>query len=339
MRKKIVLLLLLFPFFASAQIGGNSVYKFLNVSTSAKQASLGGKVYTGLKNDIFQPAYNPASIDSTMNNQIGLNYVNYLSTINYGNVAYAKKFKKVGMIYAGITYVNYGSFDAATEDGTRTGTFGASESAIILGYAYQIPNTKIKAGINSKFIFSNLENYTSSGVAFDFGLLYINKEKGLQTALVARNFGTQLKTYQGTKEPLPFEVDLTISKQFLHAPFKWFITFENLQKPKIAFVNSAHNTQDPNGNEIEENLTVVDHVFRHLIVGAELFSKNRFNLRVGYNFRRAAELGQKDNKFSSGINFGFGLKLRKFEINYGYGSYNYSSNANFFSIIINLNKF
>ena len=339
MKKIFTFLFLLSVFLSFAQTGGNAVYKFLNLSISAKQSALGGEVYTGIKGDIFQPAFNPATLDSTMQNKLGANYVSYLSDINYGNIAYARRMKKLGTVYASVAYVNYGTFQYADEGGERNGTFGASEAALLLGYAYQIPQTKWSVGLNAKFIYSVLESFTSTGLAMDLGLLYKDEEKGVQTGLVMRNFGTQLSTYQGTKEDLPFEVDFTFSKTFMHAPFKWFVTFENLQEPEIAFVNTAHNTQDPNGDVIEENITTVDHIFRHLIVGVELFPRKRFNLRAGYNFRRAAELGLKDQRFGSGMNFGFGLRLRKFEINYAYGNYSFASNANYISVTLNLNEF
>ena len=332
-----VLLLMFRP--TQSQTGGNATFKFLNLSISAKQAALGGKVYTSLKNDIFQPAFNPATLDSTLNNKIGVNYADYLSDINYGNFAYARHFKKIGLLYAAVSYINYGRFDYADVNGDRHGTFGASEGALILGYAYRIPDTHWHLGANTKFILSALQNYSATGIAFDFGLLYQNDKKGIATGLTARNFGFQLTTYQGTKESLPFEVDLSFAKTFLHAPFKWFVTIENIQKPKIAFVNTAHNTQDPNGNVIEEDIKFTDHLFRHLIVGVELFPRKRFNLRAGYNFRRGAELSQKDERFGSGFNFGFGLHLNKFEVNYAYSNYNYASGTNFISITINLNKF
>ncbi len=331
--------LLLPSLLLQGQTGGNTTFKFLNLSISAKQAALGGKVYTNLKNDIFQPTFNPATLDSTLHNQIGVNYADYISDINYGNFAYARHLKKIGLIYAAISYINYGRFDYADVNGDRHGTFSASEGALILGYAYHIPHSKWHIGANTKFILSALENYSATGLAFDVGLLYLNDRKGIATGLTARNFGLQLSTYQGTKEPLPFEVDLTFAKTFLHAPFKWFVTLENLQKPKIAFVNTAHNTQDPNGNVIEEDITFTDHIFRHLILGVELFPRKRFNVRAGYNFRRGAELSQKDERFGSGFNFGFGLRFNKFEINYAYSNYNYAAGTNFISITVNLNAF
>ena len=338
--KNLISLLYFFSVFnLYSQVGGNAVYKFLNLPVSAKQTALGGKVFTGLENDLFQPTVNPACLNGKMNNKIGANYSSYLSTLNYGNIAYARNFKKLGMIYAGISYINYGTFQYADESGERSGTFAASESALILGYSYTIPKSNFSMGLNGKFIFSSLESFTSTGIAFDLGFLYNNDNQGIQTGLIFRNFGFQLSTYQGTREKLPFEIDLTFSKLFQHAPFKWFVTFENIQKPKIAFVNTAHNSEDPNGDVIEENISFTDHFFRHLILGAEVFPRKKFNIRFGYNFRRTSELLLKSQRFMSGINFGFGLRLRKFEINYAYGKYNLASNAHFISIIVNLNQF
>lgn len=338
MRRLIFYVLLVLAVSLQAQIGGNATYKFLNLSISAKQAALGGKVYTSLKGDIFQPSFNPATLDSTHNNIIGINYTNYLADINYGNIAFAKKMKYLGTIYMAVSYVNYGNFEYADINGDRNGQFGASETALIIGYAYQIPNSYWHLGINSKFILSALENYNSTGLAFDFGINYNNDLKGLNMGFVIRNAGWQLSTFQSTREKLPFEIDFTLSKTLLHAPFKWFMTLENLQKPTIAFVNSAHNIQDPNGNIIKEDIKFSDQLFRHVILGVELFPRKRFNLRAGYNFRRGAELSQKDERLGSGLNFGFGLRLRKFEINYAYSNYNYAANASFFSLTINLNE-
>ncbi len=336
---------ILFLFFYSlsllsfAQQGGKGVYTFLNVSVSAKQAALGGELYNGLNGDVFQPMLNPATLDSTMINKIGVSYVNYLSTVNYGNLAYVHQIKNWGVFYGGIHYLNYGAFQYADEDGNRNGRFGASETALVLGYAYKWPKTNFSVGVNSKFIYSSLESYTSMGIAADIGFYYNNLDKGTEIGLTFRNLGTQLTTFNGIKENLPFEIDASFSRLLAYAPLKWHVTLENLQKWNIAFVNPAHGTQDPNGNEIEENISTIDQIFRHFIVGAEIFPRKKFTFRLGYNFRRKAELSQIDQNFVSNISMGFGLRLRKFEINYAYAKYHYASNAHFFTATINLNEF
>ncbi len=339
MRRFLLLITLYSGILTYGQIGGKTIFNFLNLAVSAKQAALGGKIFAGLETDIFQPTFNPATLNGGLQDQLGLNYTDYLSDINYGNVAYAPHIKHIGQVYTAVTYINYGRFQYADENGNRNGHFSAGEAAVLLGYAYHFPESYWHIGLNTKFILSNLENFSSTGLAFDLGILYQNIEKGFDVGFVARNAGFQLSTYQGTQENLPFELGLTLSKTFKHAPFKWFLSFENLQIPSIAFINPAHNIQDPNGKVIEENITFADQVFRHTIVGVELFPRKKFNLRAGYNFRRNAELSQKDQRFGSGFNFGFSLNLRKFEINYAYSNYNFASGANFMSITLHLNEF
>jgi hypothetical protein len=337
---KAIYILLSFIFFiveAYSQQGGRYVYSFLNLSISAKQAALGGENYNGLNSDILQPLSNPAVLDSSMINKPALSYTSYLSSLNYGNIAYAVPIKKWGVFYAAILYMNYGKFQYADEYGNRGGTFGASESALLIGYAYSLPKIPLHVGVNLKYIHSSLEAYTSSGIAADIGFYY--QKNGTEMGVSFRNIGTQLSTYNGHRESLPFEVDASFSRLLTHAPFKWHVTLENIQNPDIAFSNPAHTTEDPDGQEIEEKISVIDQFFRHVIIGAEIFPRKKFTFRLGYNFRRKAELAIKDQNFISNIDLGFGLRLKRFEINYAYAKYHYASNAHFFTATINLDEF
>ena len=160
-----------------AQVGGESVYKFLNISTSAKQTALGGKVLT-LVNDINQPLWNPSVINENLDNQLAVNYSSYLAGINIGSVSYAKRFsRRFGTLHGRIQYLNYGSLIEADENGRITGTFNASDIAISLGYALNLPWTNVYAGANLKFVNSTISSYSSSGVAADIGILYNNPYK------------------------------------------------------------------------------------------------------------------------------------------------------------------
>ena len=62
---------------AYAQVGGERIYSFLNIPTSATQAALGGETLT-VKDNVNQPLWNPATISRFMDNQVAVNYVNYL---------------------------------------------------------------------------------------------------------------------------------------------------------------------------------------------------------------------------------------------------------------------
>ena len=105
-----------FIFFASiqsfAQLGGNSTYQFLNLISSPRQAALGGKVITNIDYDVSQALYNPATINSEMDNQLSLNYSNYLGDIGYGTASYAYTFdRRLQTFHIGVIYVDYGNFD------------------------------------------------------------------------------------------------------------------------------------------------------------------------------------------------------------------------------------
>ena len=326
---------LVFAQLVTAQIGGTATYRFLSLPPSAAQMALGGKQMVSLHASPLQDFSNPALIDSMQTRTPSFNYSNWISDINYGHLAYVWS-TPYGAFFSGVNYLNYGRFVEANADGDITGTFGAVETAMVVGYAYPL-TSRLRMGINLKWIHSVLADYRSDGLAVDIGLDYRNHSGG-EWALVLRNAGKQLTTYNGTDEPLPLEVDLTYAQLMEHAPFRIFVTAENLQEPAIAFVNPINDQTDPNGEVTHENITLVHHIFRHLIVGTEFFPRKRFHLRAGYHFRRAAELGFKDIHFSSGLSFGLGLRLRRFSVEYGYGQMHYAGNNHFISLHIFLNK-
>jgi hypothetical protein len=68
--------------------------------------------------------------------------------------------------------------------------------------------------------------------------------------------------------------------------------------------------------------------------GVELFLKS-FNLRLGYNFRRAEELRILEQRNFSGVSLGFGLKFNKLKFNYSYSRYTLAGNTSLFGLTIN----
>jgi len=320
-----------------SQVGGEATYQFLNLISSPRQAALGGKVITNVDYDVTQGLYNPATINADMDNQLALNYVSYLGGIGYGTAAYAYTFdRNTQTLHAGITYINYGSFDGYDENGVSTGEFTGSEAALSVGYAMQIGYSDFFVGGNLKMITSKLEQYSSLGVAVDIGLLYIDEDLDFNAAIAIRNLGSQITTYAGLNEPLPFEVDFGMSQTLEHIPLRWHITLENLQKWPIGRSNPARVIGDLDGNQTEEKVGFLNNTMRHLILGAELFPKRGFNIRLGYSFRRAEELRILDQRNFSGLSFGIGIKLRKMRFSYSHARYTSASNASFFGLQIDL---
>ncbi|MBK0368362.1 type IX secretion system protein PorQ [Flavobacterium agrisoli] len=335
--KKVVLFFFLFCIVSYGQIGGKYTYQFLNLMTSPRQAALGGQVITLYDDDVNQVLFNPATLNADMDNHLAINYGNYYGEVAYGTASYAYTYDRhLQTFQAGVTYVNYGDFEGYDENGQATSNFSGSEAALSVGYAYNIPYTDMFIGANAKLITSTLENYNSFGGALDLGFIYIDDRNDINYGVVFRNIGTQFKTYSGIREPLPFEIIAGISQELEHVPIRWHLTFENLQQWNLAFSNPNRAENNLDGTSSEENVGFLSNVIRHTIFGVELFPKKAINLRIGYNFRRSAELKIVEQRSFSGISFGFGIKLNKLKFNYSYSRYTSAANTSLFGLTLNL---
>ncbi len=337
---KIVFTIIVYSFFnvITAQVGGEKVYTFLNIPTSAHQAALGGEVLN-MVDDVNQPLWNPATISRFMDNQLSVNYVNYLADINMGAVTFAHLVnRRFGTLHGGIQYIDYGSFIEADENGEEVGVFGARDLAFSVGYAYNFPWTDFYIGANLKFLSSKIDNYTSTGAAMDFGILYYSDFRPYSFTAVIRNIGYQFSVYDEKREDLPLEIAVGISYKLEDVPLKWYFTMNNLQKWNIAVPNPSNGNTDLDGNTKEEDINFFTNAVRHMVIGAELFPDKGFNLRLGYNFRRAAELKLTESKTFAGITAGFGLKMGRFKLDYAYTQYHPAENTSTFTLLIDLKR-
>ncbi|NCT10336.1 MAG: type IX secretion system protein PorQ [Flavobacteriia bacterium] len=329
---------LLFSAVQYGQVGGENVYQFLNLATSARQVALGGEVLT-LMDDVNQPIWNPSVINQEMDNQLSVNYSSYLGGINIGSLSYARLIsRRFGTIHGSISYLNYGTLIGADEQGNETGNFSASDLAISVGYARNLPWTNLFFGANVKLINSSISNFTSYGIATDFGVLYYSPYKPYSFTVVVRNVGTQVKSFANEIEELPSKVAIGASYRLEHVPLKWYLTVDNLQQWAISVPNPSEQTTDLEGNITNENVGFLSNAMRHFVVGAELFPESAINIRLGYNFRRAAELKLQNVRTFGGISFGFGLKMNNFKFNYAYSKFHSATNASTFSLQIDLDK-
>lgn len=339
MLKKITCFFLLIVTTTYSQIGGKYVYQFLNLAQSPRQAALGGKVLTLVGYDVNQAFYNPATINEDMNNHLALSYGSYYGEVTYGTGAYAYTWDRhVQTFHIGVNYVNYGTFEGRDELGNLTTDFTGSETALSLGYAYNIPWTSVYLGANVKAISSTLESYNSWGIATDIGFLYIDNKNDINYAVTVRNLGYQIQPYDTTQEKLPLSVDAGISQLMEHVPIRWHLTFENLQQWNIAFSNPNRAETTIDGETTEEKTSFFNNALRHVIAGAELFPEKGFNVRLSYNFRRGEELKIIEQRSFAGISAGFGLRIGRLKFDYSYSRYTLAAATNLFGLTINLSR-
>jgi hypothetical protein len=337
LKKYIFLLLIFIESLSYSQIGGKSTYEFLNLMTSPRQAALGGKTITIYDEDVNQVLFNPATLNEDMSKHLSVNYGSYYKEVTYGTASYAYTYDRhLQTFHAGVNYINYGSFEGYDQNGQPTSTFTGNEIALSFGYAYTIPNTTIHIGSNAKIISSNLERYRSLGGAIDIGAIFIDEKNDVNWGLVLRNIGTQFTTYSGLRENLPFEILVGVSQELDHVPIRWHLTLENLQQWKVGFANPNRAQTTLGGALNEEKVSALGNAFKHVVIGVEFFPKKAFNLRLGYNFRRAEELSIVDQRSFAGISLGCGLRMNKIKFDYSYSRFTLAGNTSLFGLTINL---
>lgn len=325
-----------------AQIGGTSVYNFLNVYPNARIAALGGSAIVTPDNDMSLVLANPSLLTKKMQNQFSMNYLRYFADMGMGYFGYAWNTKSARPLSAGVHYINYGVFDKTDESGNIIGSFAANDFCFHFSTSRIYQNWNI--GVNAKVIYSEMESYTSLGLAADVAASWRSEDSLMMVTAVVSNLGKQLISYtQKNSENLPINIQIGFSKKFAHNPLRLSLIAHNLQDiGNLLYQNSGKNSGNTDlvtGQIIPEQFTILDYAMSHLIANSEVIFGPGFMLRFGYNNLRRRELSLPDTRTFAGFSWGFGIKINKFHFSYGSASF-YADNAtNNFSIVTNLSEF
>jgi hypothetical protein len=343
MRKLLATIIILTSLNSSAQIGGSTIYNFLNLHSNARINALGGYAIATPENDVNLGLQNPALLKMEMHNQATFNYMRYVDDIASGYAGYAYSLDSINTISGGIQYITYGTFDGTNEQSQETGTFTAAEYNIHLSYSRKI-SSKVSIGGTLKFINSNLDIYKSTGLAIDLGVNYFNPKKLVSLSAVASNAGIQLTTYSdGNREQLPFNLMMGFSKKFLHNPLRISVVAHNLQNPgKLLYLNAnrpGQNRDLESGQVIFDKITTVDKIAAHLNVSSEILLGKFMYFGFGYNHLRRYEMKLNTSSKLAGFGWGLGIKLKKLQVAYGSSSYHAAYATNTVSFVIFINEF
>jgi hypothetical protein len=333
MTKKIrstLLCALLYQAALHAQVtGGQHVFKFLSLSPGARITALGGAQIAVRDDDPVFAAQNPAALNPLMNGRASFNHNFYLSDVQTGYVAYAHHLPKWGFtVQGGLQYMNYGDIQQADDQGNLSGgKVHASETAFTLGAARPL-SERFSLGLNLRLGLSALDMYRSSALLSDAGILYADTSRRITAALVIRNAGAQMSTYNGIREDLPFDVQFGISKRLKYLPFRISIIAHHLHQWNIRYDDPNFQDEDvllfgePSDNSGKGN-SGVDNFFRHLIFNGEfLLGRNEgFRIRLGYNHLRKRELSVRNYRSLAGFSAGVGIKINRFRLDMGYGAF------------------
>lgn len=319
MRKVVVVILWLFVSLTIKAQTGAFVYDFLNLPVSSYAAGLGGTILSSPENDLNLALHNPAALSTDMHNMLSMGYMNYIADIHMGQAAYSRKINEHSSWLASIRYLDYGRIDGADEYNQTTWSTHAKDMAIGGGYAFLLSDYW-RGGANMHFIYSVLDEYTSLGMVVDLGVYYKNPDKQFQAGLVVKNLGSQFTPYEDTYEPLPWDIQLGISKTLEHAPFRVSLTAWGFNS--WAYPYTSETTED-----VIDESTFVQNVFKHLLIGVELVPSDNFQLSIGYNARRRLELAIDQRTLLTGFSAGFSTKVKKLRVGASFAKYHLAGNS------------
>ena len=344
MKKTILILTLVLGWMATVTAQQtNGTYSFLRATNSARVAALGGLPLPMNDNDIQLSTFNPAAIDSTMSNRLGLSYVDYYSDINFITAQYARHFTGIGSFAATVQYHNYGHFDETSVGGTVLGDFSVSDYSVNIGWGRRLsPHWSIGAAL--KYAGLQYESYAAGALAVDVAGMYHTDNNWIIT-LNARNIGTQLfNNFDNRHCPLPFSIDVGASHKLEHLPLTVMVWYDDLQKWNKMMETPLYIEEhtDPITGELTAENGVVHfakNLATHLVVGGELYIGKNIVLRSAFNYGKRYAMNVPKARTMVGFSAGLAVKIKMFEISYARSRDNITLSPNYLTITLDLNKF
>lgn len=324
MKKQLLILLLFCLSLATQAQNGTSVFKFLELPFSSHASALGGDNISINDNDITMAIHNPALLSFVSDKTLNMNYMSYIDGVGVGSGAFSNTLGERSVWAVAAQYVNYGNFKETSAEDIELGTFSAKDMAFSGIYSYDLSDSW-SGGVTTKMIYSTYEKYSSFAIGVDLGLNYYNENSLFSASIVARNLGGQIKAFDESRENLPVDLLVGITKQLSHAPFRMSVTMHNLTN-----WNSTASTSTEKKEKFSKRL------MNHFIFGVDFLPTETTYLSLGYNCKRKSEMQVNGVSGWSGMALGGGIQIKRLKIGISYAKFHPSSSSLLFNFAMTL---
>ncbi|MFN8276627.1 MAG: type IX secretion system protein PorQ [Chitinophagales bacterium] len=313
-----IFLCLLFSLFTRAQVGGSTVYNFLQQAPNWRITALGETNITIADYDPGVQLANPAALNPLMHRHVQFSTTVDPGGVNRGNLNYVHDFGRRGTYGFGLQYIAYGKIAETDASGIETGrTQNPGEMAIYGGGSYRFGKI-FSVGANLRVIYSALGPFQSFGVTGDLAAMVNDTAHRIIATIAAKNIGGELAPYlPGKRQPVPFNLQAGISVGFKGFPLRFHFTFHDLNRWNLRYDNPADNTSNEllgDTTKSKSNNHFADEFFRHLVVGIECNIKKVVFIDAGYNHQRRMEYVQSTRRSVAGFTFGIGVHVKQIAV-------------------------
>lgn len=316
-------------------LGGNAVYNFLKLPATPLLTATGGVNASYKTGEVGFSSNNPSLLNESLHSQMNVSFNSFLGGIKTYALTGAYHYNKYKTTFGGQLYfVDYGSLPQTDAAGNVMGEFRPVDFVFQLSAGKQYTD-KISYGASLKFINSNYGQYRSSAIALDAGVHFSDTSKGFSAGLLIKNMGTQLKTYAGEGEDLPFDLQVGITKKLAKAPLGFSLTAQHLQRFDIFYNDTLFN----NENSLTSNNNFINKLMNHLVVATHIYAGSHLEATIGYNRLRRSELniGTSGNGLN-GFSLGLRVMFQKLQVLFARSSYQKNVTYNQLGITIHLNR-
>ena len=293
------------------QLAANA-YSFLEVSSDTHALALGGYGIAVSGPDPMIVDQNPGLLGPEIGRVAALSYMRYFGSSNFAAARFAHSAGERGAWAVGVRYLDYGSIDGYTPDGSYTGSFKPQDIAVEGTYSHDFTD-RLRGGINAKIIYSNYEEYSAVALAADLGINYYDEETDLSLSAVIKNAGGQVKKFNEEYDHLPFDIQLGYMQALGGGPFSLAVTAHHLTHWKLPYYRHDQNAGTDTTTE-EEEYKFIPTLFRHLTFGLQYSPSDRFYVALGYNYKTRGDMGTFQRSFLSGFSLGLGLNVSDFAV-------------------------
>ena len=319
-----------------AQTGGQSSFQFLSIPTSAKQEALGNSVISRFSPDIAFVYKNPALSSAALHRKADFTFYNYFLDAYAINLLYVHNLPEVASLSFGFQVLDHKQFEKRSVTGERIAVFYSSEYSLHLGFSRSLIADKLRIGLSLKPALSYQDQLWAFALVSDIGLVYYDAPKKISASVLISNVGMQLKTYTAeNREAMAFSLQIGISKQLAHAPFRLSLLLHDLNRFDV--LGSRVSLPTNNNHESTERSPLVialDQAFAHTAYGIEFLLSKSFNVQVGFDYQKRRELMATVKQGLVGFSGGFSIQTRRFGLNYAFSRFHLAGSTHLFSINI-----
>lgn len=309
---------------------GDEVFSFLRYPNSARVNALGGNTVALVERDPSLAFHNPGLLGPEMDGMININYMNYVSDVNFGSVLFTKAAGERGAWAIGASYINYGNFKEALPESQVIGTFSANDVALNAMYAYDLSD-RWRGGLTLKFLYSGFADFSSLGLCADAGLTYYSAEKGFSAGIALKNIGAQLTAYEDERQPLPWDIQLGLTQKMAHAPIRLSVTAMHLNRWDFDYTDKVN--AEISGDSFAKTF------FKHFVFGVDFIPSENFWVGVGFNPKRNMDMKTQSGNTLAGFSGGAGVKIKMFDVGVSVARYHPSAMSVMLSVSATLADF